>query len=105
MPHWAQKPESGAVPEGVSVTTLITLPRTIEGMTGDNGDNLYTSGSGAPPWPLWLINIHRPALTVVGNVPASLTSTCALRGLALDAQGRPYALDQIGVVYRVTPNA
>jgi YD repeat-containing protein len=105
-PLLAQNPHDGPVPEGVSFTTLITTPRAIEGLTGDNGSNLYTAASGAPPCPLWQINIHRPSLTVVGNVPASLSSSCTFRGVALDAAGRLYALDQtLGVIYRVTPNA
>lgn len=105
LPLFAQSQYNEAVPKSVSFTTLITTPRVIEGLTGDNGSNLYTAGSGAPPCPFWEINIHRPALTVVGNVPASLSSLCTLRGVQLDAAGNLYVTEQAGVIYRVTPNA
>ena len=47
-------------PKNATFTTLITTPRAIEGLTGDNHRNLYTGGSGAPPCPVWQINIHNP---------------------------------------------
>ena len=104
QPLLAQSPHPDPVPKAVTFKTLITTPRAIEGLTGDNGSNLYTAGSGAPPCPLWQINIQHPALTVVGNVQSA--SGCNFRGLALDSAGRLYAADQtLGVIYRVTPNA
>ena len=33
-------------PKNATVTTLITTPRLIEGLTGDNQNNLYTGGWG-----------------------------------------------------------
>jgi sugar lactone lactonase YvrE len=92
-------------PQPATFTTLITTPRVIEGLTGDNSENLYTAGSGTPPCPIWQVNLRSPALTVVGNVPASLTAVCNLRGVALDAAGNLYVGDQTaGMIYRVEPN-
>ncbi|MGH7870671.1 MAG: hypothetical protein ACREQO_00475, partial [Candidatus Binatia bacterium] len=38
-------------PKDASFTTLITTPRALEGLTGDNSGNLYTGGSGSTPCP------------------------------------------------------
>ena len=60
-------------PHNATFTTLITTPRAIEGLTGDNHGNLYTGGSGAPPCPVWKINLNKPTLTPVGFVvPAAV---------------------------------
>ena len=93
-------------PQPATFTTLITTPRAIEGLTGDNNQNLYTAGSGAPPCPIWQVNLQHPSLTVVGSVPAALTSACNFRGLAFDAAGKLYVSDQtLGIIYSVVPNA
>ena len=47
--------DSRQFPKNATFTTLITTPRTIEGLTGDNQGNLYTGGSGAPRCPIWQI--------------------------------------------------
>src|SRR5439155_23543984 len=59
-------------PQDATFTTLITTPRPIEGLTGDNSGNLYVGGSSVlitlpPPCPIWQINLHNPALQVVAN--------------------------------------
>jgi sugar lactone lactonase YvrE len=102
----AQKSDADLFPQPASFTTLITTPRAIEGLTGDNNENLYLGGSGAPPCPIWKVNIHNPALTVVGNISAALTSVCTFRGIAFDATGNLFVSDPtLGRIYRVTPNA
>jgi hypothetical protein len=48
-PLQAQNGDTQLFPQPATFTTLITTPRVIEGLTGDNNENLYTAGSGAPP--------------------------------------------------------
>ena len=48
-------------PQDATFTTLITTPRAIEGLTGDNAGNLYTGGAaitslGDTFCPVWSIN-------------------------------------------------
>jgi sugar lactone lactonase YvrE len=79
-------------PKDATFTTLTTTPRAIEGLTGDNHRNLYTGGSGAPPCPIWQINLNNPQLIEVGRVvPAS--GTCGFAGIALDEAGNVYVSD------------
>src|SRR4051812_12765163 len=80
-------------PKDASFTTLITTPRAIEGLTGDGNGNLYTGGSGASPCPIWRIDLHSPSLTVVGNVPVDVTTTCGFSGIAFDELGNLYQAD------------
>jgi hypothetical protein len=106
VPLQAQDADRPLFPQPATFTTLITTPRVIEGLTGDNGENLYTAGSGSPPCPIWQVNIRRPSLTVVGNVPAALTGVCNFRGVARDGAGNLYVSDQTaGKIYNVAPNA
>src|SRR5215469_17173749 len=90
VPLQAQYEDRPLFPQPATFTTLITTPRAIEGLTGDNNENLFTAGSGTPPCPIWQINLRRPSLTVVGNVSAALTSACNFRGVARDAVGNLY---------------
>ena len=102
----AQNEDDPLFPQPATFTTLITTPRVIEGLTGDNNENLYTAGSGAPPCPIWQVNLRSPSLMVVGNVPAALTTACTFRGVARDAAGNLYVADQtVGRIYSVAPNA
>jgi sugar lactone lactonase YvrE len=79
-------------PKDATFTTLITTPRAIEGLTGDNHRNLYTGGSGMPPCPVWQINLQNPSLTPVGFVvPAS--GNCGFAGIALDEARNIYVAD------------
>src|SRR5262245_29651143 len=92
-------------PKDATFTTLITTPRAIEGLTGDNERNLYTGGSGAPPCPVWQINIRNPILTPVGFVvPAS--GNCGFAGIALDEAGNVYVSDgAAATIYFFNPSA
>src|SRR5580765_2941543 len=92
-------------PQKATFTTLITTPRALEGLTGDNHRNLYTGGSGAPPCPVWQINIQNPILTPVGFVvPAS--GNCGFAGIALDEAGNVYVSDgAAATIYFFNPNA
>ncbi|HEX5607554.1 MAG TPA: SMP-30/gluconolactonase/LRE family protein [Candidatus Binatia bacterium] len=99
---WADPPSQ--FPQNATFTTLITTPRAIEGLTGDNHRNLYTGGSGAPPCPVWQINIHNPKLIEVGFVvPAS--GNCGFSGIAFDEAENLYVADgAAGIIYFFNPN-
>src|SRR5262249_3011011 len=95
-------------PKDATFTTLITTPRAIEGLTGDNFRNLYTGGSGAPPCPVCQININTPALIPVGFVvPTPLAPTnCAFTGIAFDEAENLYVADgAAGIIYFFNPSA
>lgn len=75
----------------------------IEGLTGDNRDNLYVAerGGGTNPCPVWKITAATGTKTQVGFVPGP----CSPSGLAFGRDGRLYitggdspALDQIDVL-------
>src|SRR5215472_4164320 len=100
LPLHAQKRNADLFPQPATFTTLITTPRAIEGLTGDNNENLYLGGSGAAPCPIWKVNLHNPSLTVVGSIPAALTSVCTVRGIAFDAAGNLFVADPtLGRIY------
>jgi sugar lactone lactonase YvrE len=92
----------------VTVTTLITTPLAIEGLTNDDQGNLYTPGratTAGQACPVWRIPVDNPSLTVVGLVPApSATGTCSPSGLAFGPDGKLY-VTQTDRIYRFTPNA
>ena len=92
-------------PKNATFTTLITTPRPLEGLTGDNHRNLYTGGSGVPPCPIWQINLNKPALTPVGFVvPAS--GNCGFSGIAFNEIGDLFVADGgAGTIYTFKPNA
>jgi len=101
------KDDANKFPKNATFTTLIPTPRAIEGLTGDGVNNLYTGGSGATPCPIWQINLHKPTLTVVGNVPTiSGVTTCGFSGITFDAPGNLYQADgAAGRIYTFKPNA
>jgi len=92
-------------PENATFTTLITTPRPIEGLTGDNQRNLYTGGSGAPPCPIWQMNLSNPALVPVGFIQPAAGS-CGLSGIAFDESSALFVADGgAATIYTFTPNA
>jgi sugar lactone lactonase YvrE len=92
-------------PTNTTVTTLITTPRLIEGLTGDNHRNLYTAASGMPPCAVWRINIHNPSLIPVGFVvPAA--GNCDLGGIAFNEIGDLFVADAAAAtIYTFNPSA
>ena len=92
-------------PQNATFTTLITTPRAIEGLTGDNHRNLYTGGSGTPPCPVWQINLNNPALTPVGLIqPAA--GNCGFSGIAFNELGDLFVADgAAGTIYTFKPSA
>jgi sugar lactone lactonase YvrE len=91
-----------------TVSTLITTPLVIEGLTNDNDGNLYAPGravTAGEPCPVWRTPITNPALTVVGLIPApSATGLCSPSGLAFGPDGQLY-VTQTDRIYRFTPSA
>jgi hypothetical protein len=94
---WADEP----FPDNVTFNTLIKTPLAIEGLTGDNKGNLYTTGRGGSPCPVWRINLFKPFLEVVGNIVAA---GCSPSGIALNKAGQIFMSDG-DKVYTLAPNA
>lgn len=100
-PAFADDDPASSFPRNASVSTLILTPFQIEGLTGDNAGNLYTTGrpSGAP-CPVWRISAAAPALVPVGFVP----SPCSPSGIAFSAFGDLFISDA-DRIWTLTPNA
>ena len=102
---WADDDDERQFPKNSTFTTLITTPRALEGLTGDNQRNLYTGGSGVPPCPIWQINLSKPALTPVGFVVPA-TGNCGFSGIAFNEIGDLFVADgTAGTIYTFKPNA
>ena len=97
-----------AIPRDATFSTRITTPFVIEGLTGDNSGNFYTPGrnpAAGGACPVWRINAARPALVVVGFVPApSATASCSPSGLTFNAAGHLFVTDA-DKIYTFTPDA
>jgi sugar lactone lactonase YvrE len=101
---WADDDDKLLFPKNATVTTLITTPRSIEGLTGDNHNNLYTGGWGTSPCPVWQINLHKPSLVPVGFIQSA--ENCILLGIAFNNNGDLFVADGLaGIVYTFTPNS
>jgi hypothetical protein len=101
---WGDDDDTLPFPKNATVTTLITTPRLIEGLTGDHR-NLYTAASGMPPCAVWRINIHNPTLIPVGFVVPAV-GDCNLRGIAFNEIGDLFITDEpAGIIYTFAPSA
>src|SRR5262245_52671517 len=101
---WGDDDDRLPLPKNATVTTLITTPRQIEGLTGDNHRNLYTYSRGTTPCPVWQINLHKPSLIPVGFVvPAA--GTCRSEGIAFNEAGNLFVADGDGTIYTFSPSA
>src|SRR5882672_9882414 len=101
-PAWADDDhhDHARFPRDATFSTLVLTPLAIEGLTGDDAGNLYTTGRGANPCPVWRISLTSPSLATVGNVP----SPCSPSGIAFDAKGDLFVADN-DKVWTFTPNA
>jgi sugar lactone lactonase YvrE len=97
---WADDDHDARFPRDASFTTLIATKLTMEGLTGDDRGNLYTTGRGASPCPVWRISVAHPSLVTVGNVPAP----CSPSGIAFDARGDLFVADA-DKVWTFTPDS
>jgi len=96
-------------PQDATFTTLITTPRAIEGLTGDNAGNLYTGGAaitslGDTFCPVWSINPANssPSLILVGKLP----TPCTPLGIAFNDIGDLFVADGANAkIWTFTPNA
>jgi sugar lactone lactonase YvrE len=92
--------------DGTTWTTIVKTTLPIEGLTGDDGGNLYVAArGGGAPCPVWRVDANGPANqtpTVVGTV----APPCSPSGLTLGPDGRLYitgaGADAIAVL---TPSA
>jgi sugar lactone lactonase YvrE len=86
------------LPKKVNFETLVTFPLAIEGLTGDDSGNLYTTERGGNPCLVKRINVATKTVEVVGNVP----NPCSPSGLAFDKDGFLYITDAPDI-YRLNP--
>lgn len=104
---WADD-DAARVPRGGSFTTLVTTPLVIEGLAGDAGGHLYTTGrtpGNGVPCPVWRIALASVTPVVVGFVPPpSATAQCSPSGIAFGADGRLF-ISEGDKVYTVRPDA
>ena len=99
-PAWADDHDHARFARDATFSTLIMTPNAIEGLTGDDAGNLYTTGRGANPCPVWRISAAVPVLVPVGFVPAP----CSPSGIAFNAYGDLFLSDN-DKVWTLTPNA
>jgi sugar lactone lactonase YvrE len=102
---WADDDHDARFPRDASFTTLITTKFAIEGLTGDDRGNLYTTGRpGGQPCPVWRIAANEPTpdpIPIVGFVP----TPCAPSGITFGSDGDLFISNNNDTIYRLTPNA
>lgn len=81
-------------------TTVFTSGLGLEGLTGDDEGNLYSTGRGGNPCPVYRVPAAGGPADVVGNVPAP----CSPSGITFGPDGRLYIADDDQVLV-VAPNA
>ena len=112
---WGDDDDKLPFPKNATVTTLITTPRRVFTLTGDNHGNLYTIGfETMAPCAVWQINLHKPSLIPVGSI-VPVVGDCGLNGIAFNQNGDLYVADggfvheplvgSPGTVYTFRPSA
>ena len=111
---WGDDDDKLPFPKNATVTTLITTPRRLLRLTGDNHRNLYTVGFGTPPCPVWQINLHKPSLIPVGFIVPAV-GDCGFNGIAFNQNGDLFVTDAgvgtlhvqftTGTIYTFKPSA
>ena len=96
-------------PQGATFTTLIVTPLAVEGLTGDQSGNLYTTGrdlNAGDNCPVWRINAASPSLVTVGYIP-NTAGTCNPSGITFDDLGNLYVADggAAATIWKLTPSA
>ena len=110
-PAWTDADER-QFPQNATFTTLITTPRAIEGLTGDNHGNLYIAGSvtvaAAHSLP-GLENQSQQTHTDYGRKHCARVrslATCGFAGIAFNDIGDVFVADGAGArIFSFTPNA
>jgi sugar lactone lactonase YvrE len=100
-------PVAQAADGDVTMSTLITTPLVIEGLTNDADGNLYAPGRSTTPGqpcPVWRTPINNPVLAIVGLIPAPASGTCSPSGLAFGPDHKLY-VTQTDTIYYFIPNA
>jgi len=112
---WGDNDDKLPFPKNATVTTLITTPRRVLRLTGDNHRNLYTVGFGTPPCAVWQINLHKPSLIPVGFI-VPVVGDCGFNGIAFNQNGDLFVVDSglgteqqptaaAGTIYTFRPSA
>src|SRR5215813_10206644 len=112
---WGDDDDKLPFPKNATVTTLITTPRRVFTLTGDNHRNLYTVGwETLPPCPVWQINLHKPSLIPVGFVVPAV-GDCNIMTLTFNRNGDLFVADEgfpfnqsappAGTIYMFKPSA
>jgi streptogramin lyase len=83
-----------------SFTTIFKSGLGLEGLTGDEEGNLYSTGRNSSPCPVYRVAAAGGPAVVVGNVPAP----CSPSGIAFGPDGRLYISDDDQILV-LAPNA